>query len=131
MLPQSNARLISIQTDGVSEDWDRPAGPAGPAKWQGNEDAYVIEKVRTAYTGDGPMAKTRDVQIIISASLRGVDGNPLIIATGDIFTYQFRGITHTRRVMEFNGAFMPILPAHNFVRVHLNPEALETALEGE
>lgn len=132
MLPQTNARLISITLTGSSEDWDQPAGAAGATKWQGNEDAYVIEKVRTVYdTGTGALVKRRDIQIIISGTLRDTAGQPLDIGTGDILTYQWRGVTHTRRVMEINGAFMPTLPLHNFVRVHLNPEAVETAMESQ
>lgn len=131
MLPQTNARLISITTDGQSADWDQPAGPEGPAKWQGVTDAYVLENVRTAYAaGPGPMVKTRDIQIIISGTLRDTTGQPLSIQTGDIVTYEWRGTMHTRRVMEYSAPLMPSLPLQNYVRLHLNPEAVETALEG-
>jgi hypothetical protein len=132
MLPQTNARLISITTEGSSEDWDQPAGPASAAKWTGNEDAYVMIKINTRYsTTAGALAQQRDVRIIISGNLTDTDGNPLEIDAGDIFTYQWRGVTHSRKVMEWSAPYDPNLLLNDFVTVHLNPEALETALESE
>lgn len=132
MLPQTNARLISITTDGTSEDWDEPAGPAGPAKWSGNEDAYVTEKIRTNFpTGAGALGKRKDMQIRVSGNLRDTTGAPVTINTGDIITFEWRGVTHARRVMDWEAPMMPSLPLQNYVKLHLNPEAVETALESE
>lgn len=132
MLPQTNARLISIAPPGATEDWDQPAGPTGTPKWQGNTDAYVLEKVRTVYAqGTGAMVKQRDIRIIIAGTLKDAAGQPLTINTGDVVTYRWRGTTHARRVMDYSAPDLPSVPLQNYVTVHLNPEAVETAMENQ
>lgn len=126
MLPQTNARLLSIQSDGTSEDWEAAAG-AGTPKWSGNADAYVIEKVRTSFSqNEGALIKFREIQIIVSAAMLDAVGDPLDILTGDIVTWMKRGQTHTRRVMDYTDADMPELPGSMlYRRLHMEPQKLE------
>lgn len=131
MLPQTNARLVSISTDGSSEDWDQPVGAAGAPKWQGDSDAYVQEKVRTVFSDrEGALKKFRDVTVIIpSAVAAGGSQGTLVVQTGDIVTYIFRGIQHTRRVMDYSAPYLPNMNVPQYVKLHMNPEPVETALE--
>ena len=130
MLPQINAEMLGVFTTGASEDWDQDAAE-GNAKWSGDEGVYVIEKIRTNFSqSEGSLVKTRDIQIVISATLTGIDGQPLIIETGDYVTYKFRDQLHTRKVMEFSGAASPVgFNIPEYLRLHMNPEAVETAME--
>lgn len=132
MLPQVNARVLAITTAGSSEDWDQPAGPTGAVKWQGDTDAYVIDKIRTVYDmRQGGMTKVRDTTIRISSTLMDANGAAIDLNQGDIITYTFQGQQHSRKLMEFQNPFLPGLAIQEYIVLHLNPAAQEVALESE
>lgn len=131
MLPQTNARLVSIATGTSvqSEDWDQPAGSATAYKWQGDEDAYIEETVRTVYAQQaGALVKVRDIQLTVSDTL----ADSVDIQTGDILSYLFKDIMHTRRIMEYESPYLPTIPAfQRYTTLHLNPEPLEIGTENQ
>lgn len=132
MLPQVNAILISINTDGATEDWAAGPGAPGPAIWSGSSDAYVMEKIRTVYSQSaGGLLKEKEVTIIISSNLTDINGNTLTVNTGHIFTYSYRGTMYTRRVMDYSAPYLPGIGLQEYIRVNLNPAAMELALEAE
>jgi hypothetical protein len=122
-LPQSNARLTSIHVAGASEDYDLSEGQ-GAVKWTGDEDAYVIERVTTTFAAQGALQKIRDINVIIPDSLLDVDGDPLVVKTGDIVSYKFEGGNHTRRVLEYTHAYLP--GVSKYMRLHLELNNLES-----
>lgn len=123
MPPQQNASLIQISGDGQSDDWD-VAQAKGSAVWTGSVGAYVQEKVRTNFSQQaGALNKSKDLQIVLDMPFAG------IINTGHVLTFTWRDETHSRRVMEYNGADLAGVP--NYRRFHLNPEPLEIALEND
>lgn len=131
MLPQVNARLLQISSGGIAGDWDQPAGP-GLAKWQGDADAYVQERVRTALpTAPGAVIRVKDTSIVISSDLVDEEGNSILIASGDVFTFTFRGITHQRVASDEVSAYLPGMAIQEYVRVHFTNEAPEQELETE
>lgn len=132
MLPQTNATLFSIVagTSVQSEDWDVAQGTTGSTvKWQGGSDAYVMEKVRTGFAGnEGALQRAKDVTMIIPSNLVMTDNNPLTLEEGDIFTYQFRGVIQSRRVMEYSAPTLPGANVAEYVRVSMTPEPVEDPL---
>lgn len=123
MPPQTNATLLQISADGQTEDWD-VSESTGAAVWSGSVGAYVIEKVMTNFSQSaGALKKTKDLQIILDQPFATQ------INSGHILTFMWRNATHSRRVIEFNGATLAGVP--NYMRFHLRPEPLEIALESE
>lgn len=126
MLPQINAQLLTIESDGPSDDWDTSAGVGG-LKWQGSVGIYAIERIRTVFAqNEGSLVKFKDINLIIDSSLKTQDGDPLEILTGDILTYQQGSRTVTRRVMDYQNHYLPAIPAEmRYSRVHLEPQKVE------
>lgn len=128
-LPQSNATLLMVSQVGASEDWDA-TDATGSMLWSGLADAYVQEKIRTNFSQtSGALTKSKDLQIVLPATMYDNDGNQLNLNSGDVLTFQWRGQTHSRRIIEYNGAVLAGIP--NYLRVHLRPEPLEISLEND
>jgi hypothetical protein len=123
MPPQTNSTLIQISNDGQSDDWD-VVQSSGPTVWSGSAGAYVQEKVSTNFSqNEGSLVKSKDLQIVLDMPFAER------INTGHILSFQWRGQTHSRRVMEYNGADFPGVP--NYRRFHLHPEPIEIELEND
>lgn len=80
LLPQSNARLLTITRGGTTEDYDSPAG-SPITVWRGNWDAYVQQKIRSNFNDQGRLDRVLEVTLIIPADL------PVQVEPGDIVTY--------------------------------------------
>lgn len=112
-LPQVNARLKSIVPPGGSEDYDNP-GSAGTPKWAGDIGAYVTESVIQS-TSQGRLDRLKRTAIVIPGDLRpAVD-----LATGDVLTYDYAGLTHSRKVVDFQAHLLPTARAFATVKVEL------------
>lgn len=104
-LPQVNARLKSIVGPGGSEDYDY-SGDAGAPKWEGDIGAYVTEKVQTS-TAQGRLDRFKRTTVIIPGDLRP----PVDLQQGDTLTYDYAGVTFTRKVREFQAHLLAGMPA--------------------
>jgi hypothetical protein len=93
-LPLANARLTKVAGGGASEDFDQPAGAAA-AKWSGDEDAYLVEKLVNSVTPQG-LDQLRQDYLVIPA---GLAGN---VTTDDQVTYlrASDNVTATRKVKQ-------------------------------
>ena len=81
LLPQSNARLISVSRGGLTEDYDRPAGSNSPV-WQGNMDAYVQQDIVSNFGDRGELNRVLKVTLFISGDI------PITVRAGDTVVYE-------------------------------------------
>lgn len=81
MLPQVNAQLLSISRGGFSEDYDRPS-QTSPYVWQGNLDAYIQQRIKSAFNSSGTLVRVLEITLFISSDL------PVTVEPGDILVYQ-------------------------------------------
>lgn len=81
MLPQSNARLLSVTraATGSTEDYDRPA-TGEPTVWTGNIDAYVQRKMTSVFSEN-------ELKRLLVVTLLVDDALPVPLEDGDILTY--------------------------------------------
>jgi hypothetical protein len=134
MLPQTNARLLSIAGDpSPSEDWDVSAGPTGGSiVWAGDEDAYVDEKVTVSYANiAGGQIRQRRVTLIIPADLVDGDNDALTLQTGQVVTYNYRGTNNSRRILDYAAPHLPGmgLSIYEYVKLDLDPTPVEVTVE--
>ena len=116
MLPQANARLLSISREaGPSdflEDYDRPATGAvagGTDVWQGNIDAYVQRKIVSTLSDNGELRRVLQTTLLIT------DDVSTILQAGDTITCMVgdpaNSSTLVARVQNINDpAWLPMLP---------------------
>lgn len=112
VLPQSNARLISVGRESgpgsFTEDYDRDA-TAETLVWQGNWDAYVQRKIVSGFNDNGELRRMLQVTLFISMDL------PIQLEPGDVLTYQAGDPsayqTFAGRIQNFTDpAYLPTLP---------------------
>lgn len=91
MLPQVNARVLSITGEGDSVDYDY-AGGAGASLWSGTSDAYYSETARLD-VANGQLNR-------VSADFLIVDELPIDPAIVSSVTFEYEGAEQTRRITE-------------------------------
>jgi hypothetical protein len=93
MLPQTNAALVEVHGQGVSEDYDQPAGP-GPLKWSGRAFVYLRQREeRVAAGGASSVVVTRTLIVPRSLDVDWQEGDTLTIDTaGQLRHVEVRGV---------------------------------------
>jgi hypothetical protein len=97
-LPLVNATLTVIAGGGGDANYDTPAGADLP-KWEGEEDAYVVEELVEVQRDDSVDELQRTSIVITAERADGVE-------RGDTLTYSYRGQTHTREVRDLRVAVL-------------------------
>lgn len=120
-LPQSNARIIQVNSSGSSEDYDKAQGN-GNSKWIGDREAYVLEQWKTIYSqSEGGQSRNKRVTMYIPLDM--VDNWSL--KTGDFVTYTFNGEKTTRKIQDVTPNVYPGHPLQTYM-ITLEAVAVET-----
>lgn len=121
MLPQINARLLSINADAQSEDWDESAG-AGTPKFEGPVGIYYTMTINTVFSeSESGLVRFRTDVLRLDETL------PVDIEIGDIFNYTDNaGKSHTNRVQVLTHPSLPQIPlGMTYVKVTMEAVRLE------
>jgi hypothetical protein len=82
-LPAANATITRIAGGGVSEDFDRPAGP-DTVRWQGEADAYRSQRTEQVARVDTlDIVTTTTVVVPIDIAQLVQIGDTISLSTGD------------------------------------------------
>lgn len=123
-IPQSNVTMIALTAPGGSADYG-VASTQGADRWVGQLDAYLIDDVKTTYSGTGgTVGKLRDSRLYIASD--ALSPHPSELDSGDTVTFiKQDGSTHTRKIMEINEPESPNPAINTFITMHLDPSPYE------
>lgn len=122
MLPQINARLLSINADSQSSDWDESAG-AGTPKFQGPVGIYYTMTINNVFSeNEGALVRFRTDVLRLDETL------PVDILVGDIFNYtDNRSKPHTNRVQLVTNPSLPQIPmGMTYIKVTMEAVRVES-----